>query len=210
MAPDPSLALVVADLVGIFVFALSGALVAVRKQLDVFGVLVLASCAGLGGGFVRDVLIGDVPPASLENSWYLLVPLAGGLLTFFYHPTLGRMENLVNVFDALGLALFVVAGATKAMDYGLGPVGATIMGLLTGIGGGMIRDVLAGRVPIVLRNDLYAIPGASGAAIAAFGSELGLPEIVVMVAGAVVCAGWRLLAMWRRWQSPLPRGSASV
>lgn len=209
--PGTPTTLVVVDLLGTFVFAISGALVAVRKELDVFGVLVLAGSTGLGGGFLRDVLIGATPPAALADWRYLLVPLGAGLLTFFFHPSIARGEVVVNVFDALGLSLFVVAGATKAMHFGLGPVAATLMGLATGIGGGMLRDLLAGRVPIVLRPGLlYAIPATAGAAIAAFGLEAGLPTAVVAVLGACVCGVWRLLAIWRRWQAPVPRGSASV
>jgi len=143
---EPSTTLVVLDLVGIFVFAISGALVAVRKGLDVFGVLVLAGTTGLGGGFLRDVLIGATPPAALEDWRYLLVPVAAGLITFLFHPALGRMERLVNIFDAFGLALFCVTGALKALDFGLTPLPAALMGMVTGIGGGMARDVLAGRV----------------------------------------------------------------
>lgn len=139
--------LVVLDLVGIFVFAISGALVAVRKGLDVFGVLVLAGTTGLGGGFLRDVLIGATPPAALADWRYLMVPVAAGLVTFWYHPAVGRLERQVGVLDAFGLALFCVTGALKALEYGLGPVPAALMGMVTAIGGGMARDVLAGRVP---------------------------------------------------------------
>jgi len=211
MGSDQSLTLVVIDLVGIFVFGLSGGLVAVRKDLDVLGVLVLAATTGLGGGFIRDVLIGATPPAALADWRYLLVPVAAGLITFFYHPTLGRRERLVDVFDALGLGLFVAAGAAKAIDHGLGPLPATLMGLVTGVGGGVVRDVLAGRVPIILRRGtLYAVPAAAGAAVAAFGLQAGLAQALVTVVGFVVCAGWRLLAMWRRWEAPVPRGPASV
>jgi len=211
VAPDPSLTLVVTDLAGIFVFAVSGALVAVRKELDVFGVLVLAAMTGLGGGILRDVMIGATPPASLADWRYLLVPNAAGLLAFFFHPTLGRAERMMNVFDALGLSLFVVAGSLKAIDYGLGPLPAALMGLVTGIGGGIIRDLLAGRVPVVLKTgELYAIPAAAGALIVAFGIELGAPQFAVAAAGAIACVTWRLLAIWRRWQAPTPTGSASV
>src|SRR3954452_12398871 len=118
----PGVVLVVFDLVGIFVFAISGALVAVRKGLDVFGVLVLAGTTGLGGGFLRDVLIGAVPPAALADWRYLLVPVVAGVLAFVYHPALGRMERSINVLDAFGLGLFCVTGALKAVEYGLGPV----------------------------------------------------------------------------------------
>jgi uncharacterized membrane protein YeiH len=209
--PDPSTTLVVADLLGIFVFALSGALVGVRKGLDVFGVLVLAGTTGLGGGFLRDVLIDATPPAALEDWRYLMAPVVAGLLTFAFHPAVGRMEPMVNVFDAFGLALFCVTGAQKALDYGLGPLPAALMGMVTGIGGGMARDLLAGRVPAVFRGDLYAIPALAGAAIVVLGREyLDLTTVLVAFAGGGVCLVWRLLAIWRRWQAPLPTGPASV
>ena len=174
---EPSATLVVLDLVGIFVFAISGALVAVRKDLDVFGVLVLAGTTGLGGGFLRDVLIDATPPAALADWRYLLVPVAAGLLTFWFHPALGRMERTVTVFDAFGLGLFCVTGALKALDYGLGPVPAALMGMVTGIGGGMARDVLAGRVPAVFRGELYATPALAGAFVAVLGARLELPVV---------------------------------
>lgn len=202
--------LVVLDLVGIFVFALSGGLVAVRKELDVFGVLVLAGSTGLGGGFLRDVLIGATPPAALADWRYLLVPVAAGLVTFSFHVAVGRQERLVNVFDAFGLAAFCTAGALKAHDAGLGPVPSALMGMVTGIGGGMIRDVLAGRVPVIFTGELYATPALAGGAIAVVGLELGAPQLPVVLAGAAVCLVWRLLAMWRGWAAPLPRGPASV
>jgi uncharacterized membrane protein YeiH len=202
--------LVALDLLGIFVFAISGALVAVRKEYDVFGVLVLGAATGLGGGFLRDVLIDATPPAALADWRYLVVPVAAGLVTFAFHTALGRQERLINVFDAFGLSLFSVLGALKAVEYGLGPLPATLMGALTGIGGGMIRDVLAGRPPIVFRGELYATPALIGAAIAVVGGELGLSLDALAVVGAAVCLVLRLLAMWRDWQAPLPRGPASV
>jgi len=137
--------LVALDLLGIFVFALSGGLVAVRKELDIFGVLVLAGTTGLGGGFLRDVLIDATPPAALEDWRYLTVPVAAGLVTFFFHPALvrRRAERVVTFFDAAGLGLFCVTGALKALDYGLGIAPAALMGMVTGIGGGVLRDLLA-------------------------------------------------------------------
>jgi len=208
--PEPSTTLVVLDLVGIFVFAISGALVAVRKGLDVFGVLVLAGTTGLGGGFLRDVLIDATPPAALEDWRYLLVPVAAGLITFVFHPALGRMERQVNIFDAFGLALFCVTGALKALEFGLTPLPAALMGMVTGIGGGMARDVLAGRVPAVFRGELYATPALAGAAIAVVGTYyLEFPVGIVAILGGV-CLVWRLLAIWRHWQAPMPTGPASV
>lgn len=202
--------LVVLDLVGIFVFAISGALVAVRKAYDVFGVLVLAGTTGLGGGFLRDVLIDATPPAALADWRYLMVPVAAGLLTFAYHPTLGRMEPYVNVFDAFGLALFCVAGALKAMDYGLGPVPAALMGMVTGIGGGMARDLLAGRVPVVFRGELYATPALAGAGVAAVLYQYDQPALLGAICGAALCLVWRLLAIRHAWSAPLPSGPASA
>jgi uncharacterized membrane protein YeiH len=206
----PGLLLVVLDLTGIFVFAISGGLVGVRKGLDVFGVLVLAGATGLGGGFMRDVLIGAVPPAALADWRYLLVPVAAGLVTFWFHPALGRMERLVTVFDAAGLGLFCVVGALKALDYGLGPVPAALMGTLTAVGGGVVRDVLAGRVPVVLRSELYATPALVGASLAVVGEASALATWTYAIPAAVFCTTWRLVALWRGWHAPRPAGSAST
>lgn len=202
--------LVVLDLAGIFVFAVSGALVAARKHLDLFAALVLAGVTGLGGGFVRDLLIGATPPAALADWRYLMVPVAAGLLTFAFHPTVGRLERIVTVFDAFGLALFCVTGALKAVSYGLGPVPAALMGLVTAVGGGMMRDVLAGRVPVIFEGVLYATPALAGAVVAVVLDRTGLDLVVVALAGFGTALGWRGLALVRGWQAPLPRGPANV
>jgi uncharacterized membrane protein YeiH len=202
--------LVVLDMMGIFVFALSGGLVGVRKELDIFGVLVLSLATGLGGGFIRDVLIGAVPPAALADWRYLMVPVVAGLVVFGFHPALGRMERLVTVLDAFGLGLFCVTGALKALAFGLGPLPAALMGMLTGIGGGILRDMLTGRVPVVLRGELYATPALVGAGIAVAGSEAGVASAVIAGPAAAVCIGWRLLAMRRGWNAPRPAGASST
>ncbi len=210
MPADPSLTVAVADDVGIFVFAVTGGLVAVRKGLDIFGVLVLAGTTALAGGFLRDVLIGATPPAALADWHHLIVPIGAGLLTFWFHPAVSRLEKMINIFDAAGLALFCVAGALKAMDFGLGPLPSTILGMVTAIGGGMIRDILSGRIPTVLQQQIYAIPAFAGAAVAGFGHELGLSQLLLGIVGGLLCFIWRVLAIWKDWQAPLPRGSASV
>lgn len=193
------------DLLAILVFGISGGLTAVRMRLDIVGVIVLAMLTGLGGGWIRDVLIGDVPPPGLADWRYLVTPFVAGVATFFLHPALGRMERSINVFDAFGLGLFSVAGAAKAIEYGLGPLPATILGLATGVGGGVLRDVLVGHVPTILRkSELYAVPATTGAAIAAVGLHLGAPAPVVVVLGATVTIVWRLLAIWRGWTAPEP------
>ena len=204
--------LVSLDLLGIFVFALSGGVVAVRKELDIFGVLVLAGTTGLGGGFLRDVLIGATPPAALEDWRYLTVPVAAGLVTFFFHPTLARRraERVITFFDAAGLGLFCVTGALKSLEYGLGPVPSALMGMVTGIGGGIARDLLAGRVPAVFDSELYATPALAGATWAVLADGASLNIWLVAVPGVAICFGWRLVALWRHWQAPVPARSASV
>lgn len=207
---DSSPLLVSLDLLGIFVFAITGALVAVRKEMDIFGVLVLAGVAGLGGGFLRDVLIDATPPAALADWRYLLVPVAAGLATFLFHGSMGRRERVLNIFDAAGLSLFCVTGAVKALDYGLGPVPAALMGMVTGIGGGMMRDVLAHRAPTIFRSELYATPALAGATLAVLGSRWGWNVWLVALPAALLCFAWRVLAIWRDWRAPLPTGSAST
>ena len=202
--------LVVLDLTGIFVFAVAGALVAVRKNLDLFAALVLGGVTGLGGGFIRDVLIGATPPAALADWRYLLVPIAAGLMTFFFHTLVGRVERVITVFDAFGLALFCVTGALKAVDYGLEPLPAALLGMVTGIGGGMIRDVLAGSVPVIFEGVVYATPALVGAAVAVLLNRTDLPLGVVAAAGFSTCLGFRLLALVRGWRAPLPKGPANV
>ncbi|HEX6248045.1 MAG TPA: trimeric intracellular cation channel family protein [Nocardioidaceae bacterium] len=206
----PGLLLVVLDMTGIFVFAISGGLVGVRKGLDLFGVLVLAAATGLGGGFTRDVLIGAVPPAALADWRYLAVPVAAGLVTFRFHPALGRMERLVTIFDAAGLGLFCVVGSLKALEYGLGPVPAALMGTVTAVGGGVLRDLLAGRVPVVLRSELYATPALVGASVAVAGESVGLATWTFAVPAAAFATSWRLIAWWRNWEAPRPPGSPST
>ncbi|WP_343238306.1 trimeric intracellular cation channel family protein [Streptomyces sp. SID13031] len=198
-------ALHVLDLVGIFVFGITGALVGVRKKLDVFGIQVLALVTGLGGGFIRDVLIGATPPAALVDWRYLVVPVAAGLITFFLHPGIGRVERMVNIFDAAGLALFCVTGARKALEYGLPPLSAALVGTISGIGGGVIRDLLSGRVPVVLRSEIYATPAFLGAGIVVVVDALHYDASWTTLAAAVVCFVIRFIAIRRGWNAPLPR-----
>jgi uncharacterized membrane protein YeiH len=198
--------LLVLDLLGVAVFAVSGGLLAVRQRLDIIGVLVLAVVTGLGGGVIRDVIIGDIPPPGFADWRYLVTALVAGLIAFWFHPALERTVRVVNLFDAFGLGLFAVAGALKALDYGLGPVPAALLGMVTAIGGGMIRDVLADRVPVVLSSgELYAIPALAGAGVAVAGHHLDVPTAYVAVPAAALTIAWRILAIWRGWRAPLPR-----
>lgn len=193
---------VVLDLIGIFVFALSGALLAVRIQFDIVGVLVLGAVTGLGGGILRDMLIGETPPASFTDWRYLVVPLVAGLVAFRFHPDLARIERYINWFDALGLGLFCVLGAQKSMLFGLDPLPAALMGVLTGVGGGVLRDLLANRTPIVLREDVYALPALTGAAVIVVTWEAGVFNEWMLIAGAGICILLRFLAIRFHWRAP--------
>jgi uncharacterized membrane protein YeiH len=193
------------DLAGTFVFALSGALAGVKHRLDLFGVLVLSFAAANSGGIARDVLIGAIPPGALSDWRYVGVSLAAGLLTFYFSTVIIRLWNPVLLFDAAGLALFAVSGAQKALNYGLDPVMATLLGMLTGIGGGMMRDVLLAEIPTVLRSQLYAVAALAGAAVMVGGHLLHLPIIPVAIAGFALCFGLRVLAIHFAWQLPIAK-----
>jgi uncharacterized membrane protein YeiH len=195
------------DLAGTFVFALSGALAGVKHRLDLFGVLGVAFAAGTVGGIVRDLLIHATPPPAIADWRYIVTCLAAGLLTFYRHSLLDRMRNSVLIFDAAGLALFAVAGALKATAAGLQPVSACLLGMLTGIGGGIARDLLVGEVPVVLRSDLYAVAALAGAAVTVLGEKLGLPTVIGAGAGAVLCFVLRVAAIRRGWQLPTAPGT---
>jgi uncharacterized membrane protein YeiH len=197
--------LVAFDLGGTFVFALSGATAGVKNRLDLFGVLVLSFAAGNSGGIARDLLIGAVPPAAIRDWRYIAVSILAGLITFYWYRIINRLQSPVLVFDAAGLALFAVTGASKALAFQAGPVAATLLGMLTGIGGGMARDVLVREIPTVLRTELYAVAALIGAAVVVVGSMLHLPASGAAIAGAVICFGLRFIAMRRGWQLPIAR-----
>ncbi|GAA3644696.1 trimeric intracellular cation channel family protein [Streptomyces fenghuangensis] len=192
------------DLAGIFVFAVSGALLAVRKNFDVVGMALLASVTGLGGGLFRDLVIGAVPPAAFTDLGYLLTPLAATVLVFFLHPQVERINRAVMVFDAAGLGLFCVTGTVKAHAYGLGLTASVVMGLATAAGGGVLRDVLANEVPSLLRWDreVYAVPAVVGAAAVALLIKAGELNGVTSGAAAALAFVLRLLALRYNWRAP--------
>ena len=198
---SPALILVL-NLAGTFVFGLSGGLAAVRARLDLFGVVVLAAVVGLAGGITRDVLIGT-PPSTFRDWRYLAAAAAAGAVCFFAGRVLERAERSVMIFDALGLGLFAVTGATKALQFGLGPVQAVLLGTITGIGGGILRDVLLREVPTVLREGLYAVPALLGATVLVVAQESGSTNPLLPVLGALVCVVVRLLGL--RYAVNMPR-----
>ncbi|MEV0258945.1 trimeric intracellular cation channel family protein [Streptomyces sp. NPDC050732] len=192
------------DIVGIFVFAISGALLAVRKNFDVFGIAVLAEVTALGGGLFRDLVIGAVPPAAFTDLGYFITPLFAAALVFFLHPEVERTQLAVNVFDAAGLGLFCVAGTTKAYDYGLGLTASATLGLMTAVGGGVLRDIVANEVPSLVRwdRDLYAVPAIVGATMVAL--CIHFEQLTGFTSGlaAVTAFTLRLLAIRYHWRAP--------
>jgi uncharacterized membrane protein YeiH len=195
------------DLAGVFVFALSGATVAVQRRLDLFGVVVLAMAAALAGGIARDLLIGAVPPAAVADWRYVAAACFGGLLTFYRYSDIERLQSPVQIFDAAGLGLFAVAGTEKALLVGLNPFSAVLLGMLTGIGGGIARDVLVAQIPVVLRSELYAIAAVAGGIVVVVGHALGLPPVPVMLLGIGLCFGLRFMAIRHGWGLPTSRHS---
>jgi uncharacterized membrane protein YeiH len=196
------------NLVGTFVFGLSGGLAAVRARLDVFGVVVLSAVVGLAGGIVRDLLIG-VPPATFRDWRYLAAVGAAGVVCFFAWAAVERVERGVLFFDAIGLAVFCVSGASKALGHDLGPVQAVILGAITGIGGGMLRDMLLREVPGVLRSELYAIPALVGAAVVAGAHVAGSNSALYTALGAAACFALRLAGIRYGLNAPSPTGPRS-
>ncbi|WP_406222555.1 trimeric intracellular cation channel family protein [Streptomyces decoyicus] len=192
------------DLVGIFVFAISGALLGVRKNFDVFGMATLAEATGLGGGLFRDVVIGSVPPAAFEDLGYFLTPLLATALVFFLHPVVERINYAVLVFDAAGLGLFCATGTLKAHQYGLSLPASVALGLATAAGGGMLRDVLANEVPQLLRWDreMYAVPAIVGASTVALLLHTSTLNAATMSAAALLAFALRMLSLRYGWRAP--------
>jgi uncharacterized membrane protein YeiH len=193
----------VLDLCGTFVFALSGAAAGIKLKLDLFGVLVLSFAAANVGGIVRDLLIGAVPPPGIADWRYITVPVVAGLAAFFGGPLLDRLRSSVQIFDAAGLGLFAVSGAQKALNFHLGPVSAVLLGMLTGVGGGIARDVLTAEVPSVMRGDIYALAALAGAMVVVIGRMLQLPDTASTITGAILCFVLRFVAIRRSWQLPV-------
>src|SRR3954452_20604623 len=192
------------DLAGCFVFALSGGLAAVRARLDVFGVVVVATVTAIGGGVLRDVLVGVTPPNALRHWPYLAVPAAAAVLVFVWHPQVNRIRRPIVVLDAAGLGLFTVTGTRLALDHSLGPPAAVALGVLTGIGGGVLRDVLLREIPLVLRREIYALASAAGAVLVVIGWNIGWTA-GWEIGAAVLVFAVRVLAARRHWSAPIPR-----
>jgi uncharacterized membrane protein YeiH len=193
------------DLTGTFVFGLNGALTAVRAaRLDIVGVLTLGLMTALGGGIVRDVLIGAIPPATFRDGRYLALAAGGALVAFVLTRRLVRLETPILVLDAVGLSVFAVMGTVKALEYGLGVGPAILLGALTGVGGGTIRDTLIRQIPSILYADLYAIPALIAAALTAGAVRAGIYGLPAALGAAAVCFVVRMLGARFRLHAPGP------
>ncbi|WP_216209846.1 trimeric intracellular cation channel family protein [Amycolatopsis aidingensis] len=195
------------EMVGLAAFAASGALAAVGARLDLFGVIVLGLTTALGGGIIRDVLLGTHPPTTLRTWPYLATGAAVALAVFAFHPVMARLRKAVLLADAVGLGVFATTGTVIALYEGAPVYTAILIGMTTGIGGGALRDLLLRQIPLVLRKEIYALAALAGAVLVGAGHLLGLPAAPVTLVAAGVVVGVRVLALWRRWNAPVARGT---
>lgn len=199
--------LLIADIAGTLVFAVEGAMAAVNGNLDLIGILVLAFCTALGGGIIRDILLGTLPPAALLDWRYPTIAFTGALLTFFLHHYVRAIPVVdIQVLDAAGLAIFAVAGTLKAMMHRMNPLVAAMLGTITGVGGGTMRDVLLNQVPTVLQSEIYATAALVGSVCVIAGRRARLSSDLASAIGAVACFALRLISLWRHWNLPRALG----
>jgi uncharacterized membrane protein YeiH len=200
---NPDFLLLIIDLMGTYVFAVEGAMAAIRANLDLLGLMVLSFATALGGGIIRDVLIGAVPPNSIRDWRYGATAFAGGGTVFFFYQFFQSVpQPLMITLDAAGLALFAVAGADKALEFGINPLIAVLMGGVTGVGGGTVRDILLAQIPAVLRTDVYAAAALAGAIVVVVGVKMKMSRGLVLSLGAAVCFVLRMVAVWQHWNLP--------
>lgn len=191
------------DIFGTFVFAISGAFRAVKYELDLFGVLVLSVATGVGGGVVRDLILGFTPPAAFQNETYLLVCFAGGLLVFIWSTRIATRWDSVMASDALGLSVFAAIGAAKASICGLGTIGIIMMAAITATGGGIIRDMLVCEIPAVLKTDFYATAALFGGLCFVTAGVLGCSENIQLFCAIAATICLRIVAM--KYKISLPK-----
>ena len=203
----PDRLLFAADIAGTLVFAVEGAMAAVNGNLDLIGIMTLAFCTALGGGIVRDTLLGALPPASLRDWRYPTIVLAAAVLVFFLHNEVRAIPVLyIQVLDAAGLAIFAIAGTEKALLHKMNPLVAVLLGTITGVGGGTIRDVLLNQVPTVLRFEVYASAAMLGSICMVALTKVRVPPTWAATAGGVLCFTLRVVSLLRHWNLPRALG----
>lgn len=183
------------DLLGTFVFALSGAVAARQKGLDIFGIFSLAFSVACGGGIIRDLCLGSIPPAGLTNWLYLIMVFAATIVTISFYHVVSILSQPVLLFDALGLSVFAVTGARKAIAFGLNYDAAVLLGIVTAVGGGVIRDILLNRIPVILTREIYASAAMVGAMIVVGGDYFHYPKEIVAVVAILCCFALRFLGL---------------
>jgi uncharacterized membrane protein YeiH len=191
------------DIMGTLVFSVEGAMAAVNGNLDLIGIMTLAFSTALGGGIVRDVLLGALPPASLRDWRYPTIVLAAAVAVFFMHRWVRAVPVMaIQILDAAGLAIFAIAGTEKAMLYKMNPLVSVLLGTITGVGGGTIRDVLLNQVPTVLRLEIYASAAMVGSACMILATRIRFSTIWAAGFGAFVCFFLRVISVWKHWNLP--------
>jgi uncharacterized membrane protein YeiH len=190
------------DLAGTFAFAISGAVAAKQKGLDLFGVLVVAFTVACGGGIIRDLCIGAIPPAGLSDWRYLLTSVIAAIIAMGSTPLLKLLNRPVILFDALGLAMFAVTGAEKALGFGHNNEVAILLGMITAVGGGVIRDIFLNRIPAIFEKEIYASTTLLGASVVVLGRHWEFSGDWVFIAGFLVCFLLRMLALKYHWRLP--------
>ncbi len=190
---------------GTFAFGLSGGILAVKKRMDLFGVLVLSVATGLGGGIMRDLILGHTPPATITDWRYLAAAALAGIIVFLWYNRIANHGTFVTTFDAVGLSVFTVTGTVIALDASLGPAPAALLGMLTGVGGGVLRDVLAAEVPLIFRSEVYAVASMLGAVIIIVASQAGFSGIRAEILAALATFILRMVSVQRGWKIPVAR-----
>jgi len=195
----------VLNLMGTFAFGLSGGILAVKKRMDLFGVLVLSVSTGLGGGITRDLILGHTPPATLTDWRYLGAAGLAGVLVFVWYNRIANHGTFVTTFDAVGLSVFTVTGTVIALNAGLGPAPAALLGMLTGVEGGVVRDVLAAEIPLIFRSEVYAVASMLGAVIIIVASQTGFSGVPSEILAALATFILRMVSVQRGWKIPIAR-----
>ena len=191
------------NLMGTVAFGLSGGILAVKKQMDLFGVLVLSVATGLGGGITRDLILGHTPPATVTDWRYLTAAALAGILVFVWYNRIANHGTFITTFDALGLSIFTVTGTTIALNAGLGPIPAALLGMLTGVGGGVLRDIMAAEVPLIFRSEIYAVSSLAGAVIIIIAIQTGFAAIPAEIIAAATTFTLRMVSFVRGWRIPI-------
>lgn len=190
------------DFLGTIAFAVSGAIAAVRKEMDLYGIIVLSLVTAAGGGVVRDILIGQIPPIIFTQPAYIGLVLAASLVVFFLHEKIEHVAFPLLYMDAIGLGVFTIIGVRAAISLDISWYGAIIMGVTTGTVGGMVRDVLRQQIPLVLKKEVYASACLAGAGVYYFLNYLQLPEAAAAIIGFVTVVVIRLLSIRHNWHLP--------